>query len=349
MDPQSVAFAEELLNKRLLARLKKSKYPKDILFFKIVNDLDRKKSVIFNPETVNRTDYVDKRDIDRSTLYSFSRPLEFLQADVPNLEFLGKNSTFRQYVILVVDLFSSKTYTYPMRSRRQIRDRLEQFYFGVQGKRKGRRAKLQVNKEFLQLKIKDLNKKFNVEMYSTLLRGGKAFPAEQKIRELKKRVARLQMQKLKITPKRIIEISTQNMNITPNINYGLAPERIEQDALKSERFRILLNMRRLEKTEKLHGRLERYDEKVYQRKQKKLREKLNVGERVFVLAERIRKKSAPGKFYKQKVQNISYFNKETVYLIRQRKKVNNIYFHWLNNLKNRFVRSELFALIEKFD
>ena len=172
VDPQSVAFAEELLNKRLLVRLKKSKYPKDKLFFKIVNDLDREKSVIFNPETVNRTDYVEKRDIDRSTLYSFSRPLELLHADVANLEFLGKNATFPQYVLLVVDLFSSKTYTYPMRSRRQIRDRLEQFYLDVQGKRKGRRARLQVDKEFQQLKIKDLNKKFNVEMYSTSLRGG---------------------------------------------------------------------------------------------------------------------------------------------------------------------------------
>ena len=297
---------------------------------------------------MNRTDYVEKRDIDRSTLYSFSRPLELLHADVANLGFLGKNATFPQYILLVVDLFSSKTYTYPMRSWRQIRDRLEQFYLDVQGKRKSRKARLQVDKEFQQLKIKDLNKKFDVEMYSTSLRRGKAFAAEQKIRELKKRVARLQMQKLKITPKRIIEISTQNMNVTPSVKYGVTPERIEQEALKSERFRILFNMGRLEKTEKLHGRLEKYDEKVYQRKRKKLREKLNVGERVYVLAERIRKKSAPGKFYKQTVQNISYFNKETVYLIRQRKKVNNIYFYWLNNLKNRLVRLELFALKENF-
>ena len=173
VDPQSVTFAEELLNKRLLVRLKKSKYPKDKLFFKIVNDLDREKSVIFNPGMVNRTDYVEKRDIDRFTLYSFSRLLELLHADVANLEFLGKNTTFPQYVLLVVDLFSSKTYTYPMRSRRQIRDKLEQFYLDVQGKRKGRRARLQVDKEFQQLKKKDLNKKFNVEMYSTLLRGGR--------------------------------------------------------------------------------------------------------------------------------------------------------------------------------
>ena len=153
VDPQSVAFAEKLLNKRLLVRLTKSKYPKVKLFFKTVNDLDREKSIIFNPETVNRTDYVEKGDSDRSTLCSFSRSLELLHADVANLEFFCKNATFPQYILLVVDLFSSKTYTYPMRSRRQIRDRLEQFYLDVQGKRKGRRARLQADKEFQQLKI----------------------------------------------------------------------------------------------------------------------------------------------------------------------------------------------------
>ena len=44
-------------------------------------------------------------------------------------------------------------------------------------------------------------------------------------------------------------------------------------------------------------------------KKKKLREDLKLGEKVYLLAERIKKKSVPGKFYKQYVQNISYFNK----------------------------------------
>ena len=52
------------------------------------------------------------------------------------------------------------------------------------------------------------------------------------------------------------------------------------------------------------------------RKQKKLRENLNIGEKVYILAERIKKNSAPGKFYKQSVQNISYFNKDVIYTIR---------------------------------
>ena len=107
-----------------------------------------KKGVIFNPESVNRTDYVEKRDIDRSTLYSFSRTFELVDADVGNLEFLGKNATFPQYVLVLVDLFSSKTYTFPMRSRRQIRQKLQQFYNEIKEKRKGKKMKLQVDQEF---------------------------------------------------------------------------------------------------------------------------------------------------------------------------------------------------------
>ena len=47
---------------------------------------------------------------------------------------------------------------------------------------------------------------------------------------------------------------------------------------------------------------------------------MNINEKVLVLAEMIRKKSAPGKFYKQSVQNISYFNKENNFLLGKSKK-----------------------------
>ena len=39
-----------------------------------------------------------------------------------------------------------------------------------------------MNNEFQQIKIKDLNDKYNVEIFSTGIRGRKAFAAEQKIR-----------------------------------------------------------------------------------------------------------------------------------------------------------------------
>ena len=77
-------------------------------------------------------------------------------------------------------------------------------------------------------------------------------------------------------------------------------------------------MHRLEKTHKLNLRQDRYDKKKYDRKRKKLRENLKIGEKVYVLAERIKKKSTPEKFYKQSVQNISYFNKDLVFTIKKK-------------------------------
>ena len=126
LDPWSVAFAEEILDKKLLVRLKKSKYKEDRNFFSLVNLLENN-NVIFDSDNVNRTDYIQKREIDRSTLYSFSAPFELFHADVGNLEFLGKNATFPRYVLVLVDLFLSKIYIYPMKSRKQIRKKMEQF------------------------------------------------------------------------------------------------------------------------------------------------------------------------------------------------------------------------------
>ena len=68
-------------------------------------------------------------------------------------------------------------------------------------------------------------------------------------------------------------------------------------------------MHRIDKTKKLYDRLDRYDKKRYVTKRKKLREDLMIGEKVLVIAKRIKKKAAPGRFYKQSVQNICYFNK----------------------------------------
>ena len=42
--------------------------------------------------------------------------------------------------------------------------------------------RLQANLEFLQNEIKKLNQKYNIDMFSTKLCGGKAFAAEHKIR-----------------------------------------------------------------------------------------------------------------------------------------------------------------------
>ena len=93
------------------------------------------------------------------------------------------------------------------------------------------------------------------------------------------------------------------MNIQPSKKYGISPDEVKSRALKSEKFRTLYNMHRIEKTGKLNIRMDKYDQKKQSKKRKKLREDLKIGEKVYLLAERIKKKSAPGKFYKQSVQN----------------------------------------------
>ena len=123
-----------------------------------------------------------------------------------------------------------------MKSRKQIRQKLEEFYRDVCGKRKGKKMKLQVDQELQQVRIKDLNDLNNVEMFSTSIRGGKAFAAEQKIRELKTRIAKLASQKLKITPKKIIEMSTANMNIQSSKKFGFFPEEVKDLVKDLEQF-----------------------------------------------------------------------------------------------------------------
>ena len=101
-------------------------------------------------------------------------------------------------------------------------------------------------------------------MFSTSVRGGKAFAAEQKIRELKTRIAKLHGQKFKITAQKIIEMSTANMNILAGKKYGFSPEEVEKRALESEKFRTVYNMHRLDKTNKINIREDQYDKKKVQ-------------------------------------------------------------------------------------
>ena len=112
--------------------------------------------------------------------------------------------------------------------------------------------------------------------------------------------------------------------------YGFSPKEIEKKSLSSERFRTMFNMYRIEKTKFLHDTLDKYDKKKYSAKKRKLRDYLMISGKVLVLAERIRKKTTPGKFYRQPVQNISYFNKEKPFSIVKKQKID---YYWLKNVQ----------------
>ena len=87
-----------------------------------------------------------------------------------------------------------------MLSNKQVLQKMKSIYDKIKNKiKKIKTIRLQVDNEFQQVKIKDLNDKNNAEMFATSFRGGKAFAAEQKIREHKTRISKLSAQKLKIS------------------------------------------------------------------------------------------------------------------------------------------------------
>ena len=188
-------FSEEKIDSRLLKKLKKSKYAKDKLLLKLVLLADN--LLQDEGKIPTRTDFIEKREIDRSTLYSLDGPYQLIHADIENLEFLGSSATTPRYLLLIVDLYSSKICVYRMHSRKQIVQKMALFCDEIKNKRKNKQMRLQVNNEiqqvklkddneFQQVKLKDLNEANDAEMFTTSVCGGKAFAAEQKIRELKK-------------------------------------------------------------------------------------------------------------------------------------------------------------------
>ena len=244
-----------------------------------------------------------------------------------------------------------------MKKRNNLKRKMEIFYQEVDQKRKEKMLRLQTDLEFQQNEIKKLNKKYNVEMFSTRLRGGKAFDAKQKIREFKKLLLKVkifyQKSKTKFKPYEIIRKVTANMNKTKTVKYQIEPEDVEKKALADDNFREKFDFYRLSKIEKENKRYKRYMSKKDSYK-RKLRDPLSIGERVLVLSERLKKKDAPGKLYKASTQNKTFCNKNRIFIIRKRlKSLDNVWYYWLseaNNeiISNRFIRQELFALKEQW-
>ena len=94
--------------------------------------------------------------------------------------------------------------------------------------------------EFQQNEIKRLNEKYNVEMFSSLVGGGKVYAVEQKIRELKKLLFKSKKvhkasssSKRHLYPKKLIRKATTNMYNLNSQNYGYPPKAVEKNAVKN--------------------------------------------------------------------------------------------------------------------
>ena len=106
----------------------KSVYEKDKVFVNLYNQLEDK---IFyqNNNLPLATPFVNKKsNVDHSTLYSIGKPFELLHADIADTRFLAKSAVDPKYCLLLVDLFTSKIYIYPMKNRSLLAKKLKLFY-----------------------------------------------------------------------------------------------------------------------------------------------------------------------------------------------------------------------------
>ena len=170
-DSKIVFYFISNLSRALLNKAKKSTYGKDIVFVNLYNQLEDKNFYQKNNNLPLVTLFVTKRsNIDHSTLYSISKPFELLHADIADLRFLAKSAVDPKYCLLIVDLFTSKIYVYPMKNRSLLAKKLNLFYKDIKSKRTGK-MRLQMDLEFNQNHIKKLNNNFNVEMFHTRRKG----------------------------------------------------------------------------------------------------------------------------------------------------------------------------------
>ena len=123
------------------------------------------------------TSFVEQRkDIDRSSaLYSIKVSFELVHADVADIRFFSRSAVDPKYCLLAVDLFTSKVFVYTIKNRSFLAKKLELFYQDIHPKRdriiKNSKMRLQTDLEFAQNEIKKLNEKYNVEMFSSRVRG----------------------------------------------------------------------------------------------------------------------------------------------------------------------------------
>ena len=84
-----------------------------------------------------------------------------------------------------------------------------------------------------------------------------------------------------------------------------------------------------------------------------MRNPFEIGEKVLVLSECLKKKDAPEKFYKSFTKNKTFFNRDRIFTIVNIIKINNQgLIYWIKEnekkINGRFLKQELYALNNQF-
>ena len=138
----------------------------------------------------------------------------------------------------------------------------------------------------------------------------------------------------------------------------LLPKRLRKNLSKTKNFKKFMIFRKwlelVEMQKDANVSIRKLDIRFDKKTRKKLRSSLTVGEKVLVLAERLRKKDALGSLYKSTTKNISFFNRKEIFIVRKVWSKDSYNF-WISKtadgeiINKRFLWQELFALKNQFD
>ena len=101
-------------------------------------------------------------------------------------------------------------------------------------------------------------------MFSTKLRGGKAFATKKKLRKFKKLLLKSKrlhkvMKTGRLDPRKLIRNAVQNMNNVNSQKYGVPLEMVEEKSLEDEKFREVYNFHRMVRVSRDAKRYKRND------------------------------------------------------------------------------------------
>ena len=145
------------------------------------------------------------------------------------------------------------------------------------------------------------------------------------------------------------------MNNVNSQKYGVLPETVEKKSLEDKKFREVYNFHRVVRVSRDAERYKRNDIRFDKKTCKKLRSPLTIEEKVLVLAKRLRKKDALGNLYKSMTENVSFFNREEIFIVIKVLSQENSYNYWISKtadgeiINKRFLQQNLFALKNQFD
>ena len=234
----------------------------------------------------------------RSTLYSIGGPFELLHVDLADVNFTKPSATDPKYVLLAVDLFSSKIYVYPMKKRNNLVKFMSQLYKDLESDGRNENTsepmRVQSDQEFLQNAISKLNIEHNVIGFASKLNDGHAFAAEQKIRDLKTYINRAQRLSKFGGSRRLngyenVRLAAKRLNSVRTAKYETIPNKVQSITARDDAMRALYNNYRLGIVSRNNVRDDKYTDKRYRKAYKKLRI-LRVNDQVLVLSARLKKK-----------------------------------------------------------